>query len=125
MRRTRKRAIILGSAAAFAGSLLPSFSRAQIQTFTWDAGAGAATTNWSSSNNWLASGSFNNTVPVSGANILFSTAGSSAVLDSARTVGSIQFNRAGGFSLGGTSTLTLNTGIGVTSADGYSISDPI
>ncbi len=71
---------------------------------TWDAGGGA-NTDWTEATNWD-----DNTVPASGADVTFATAGNEAHVDSDVTVGQVTINR--NFTLTGEpgATLTLNDG---------------
>ncbi|WP_428937474.1 beta strand repeat-containing protein [Fontivita pretiosa] len=87
------------------------------QGVTWTAGAGN-NTNWSEPSNW-------NVAPAEGGDVFFAQAGSLATVNSAITVGSIQFNIATGFTIAGSATLTINSGIGVTGAGSYTIATPV
>ena len=53
---------------------------------TWD--AGGSDYKWSTTANWD-----DNTVPIDGADVTFGTAGTSATVDSARSVGLLTYNR--------------------------------
>lgn len=114
--RLVKRRIFL---AASTISLVPHVALAD----TWDAGGGASTS-WSLPANWAL-----DAVPASGADVVFATAGSSAVIDgTSRTVGLITFNLGTPFTLSasGGADLTINTGITTTgSPAAYAISAPI
>jgi fibronectin-binding autotransporter adhesin len=95
-------------------------------TFTWDAG-GAGNTNWSTGANWT--GSPDNTAPgtgtLSGSDVRFASGGSTATVDSARTVGTVIFNSASAFTINGSSALTINGDVAVETAATYTISAPI
>jgi autotransporter-associated beta strand protein len=92
-------------------------------TYTWDGGS-TSNNNWSTAANW-ANATDNNAVPPSGANIVFGTSSDAAVLDSARTIGSMTFNIGSSFAISAASgSLTINTGITTSgSSDTYTI-DP-
>jgi autotransporter-associated beta strand protein len=119
MSRNRNRnRIRLILASAIIGTELGA-TLSQGATSTWDAGGGA-NTNWSTAANWSA-----DAVPSSGSDVRFASGGSTATLDSSRTVGTITFNSSGAFSINGSSTLTINTGIGVDTTTTYTISSPM
>jgi len=104
--------------AAEGNDLILKFTKAETAN-TWDAG-GEAVTAWSTAANWT-----NNTIPASAANVIFGTGGSAATVDSARTVGSVTFNRTEDFTVEGASTLTINGGITKTAASNDTISAPV
>ncbi|HWP40422.1 MAG TPA: autotransporter-associated beta strand repeat-containing protein, partial [Tepidisphaeraceae bacterium] len=105
---------MLAACVACAAGAIPA---ALGQGVTWTAGAGT-NTSWSEPSNW-------NVAPAEGGDVFFAQAGSLATVNTATTVGSIQFNIATGFTIAGSATLTINSGIGVTGAGNYSISTPL
>ena len=84
---------------------------------TWTAAGSPDNTNWSNNANW-------SYPPVSGTNVVFASDGALANIDDAdKTVGTVVFNRPGGFTINSSAgkALTLNSGISVPVSDTYTI----
>ena len=110
---SRRRLAILAAAAV--GSVVPSFVTSAA-TYTWTAGGGS-TYSWGLASNW------GGTVPDFGDDIVFASGGASANLNVvSRTVGSINFMRATGFTINVSgASLTIQKGIGVAAASTFTI----
>lgn len=94
---------------------------AQAQTFTWNVGTG----NWNNNANWNPSTG----QPDTSAEIAVFNSGTTSVLDSSRTVGTIIFGADNNFTISGSSTGTIQTNITAASPDAtgriYTISAPV
>ena len=82
---------------------------------------GGADTNWSTEENW------NTGLPASGDDVEFATGDplpATAVLNGNRTVGYLTFSADNDFTISGTSTLTVNSGINVTALNAHTYNMP-
>lgn len=101
-------------AAASAAVALACGNALQANTYTWVGGASGATTTWSNAANWTPTGG----PPGAGDEAVFNiTTTNQPSLTANASIGEVDFN-ASGWTIGGTSTLTLNSisGIGILDA---------